>query len=677
MKTIIHSHALYVDDKELPLISGEIHYWRHASHYWDTLLDRVTELGLPLVSTYVCWDFHETAPGTFDFGSGNIPERDLPAFLEKARDHGLYVILRPGPYIYAEWKNLGIPDRVVSLPRLSNEFVAEAAQYLAALIEITRPWFATNGGPIVLWQADNEIDCMPHLYTTPLGLSHAAGDFQSFIARRYTSINELNHAWGTSYSSFAEAHPYTFYQPAPPAAHVRYSDWMAFRHEYNTRVAARMIELLVSLGVDLPLYLNSYPHQDSIDFKSFTERADLFGIDPYPSGNFQAEPDEFQRFIEKVAVLNAVAGTAYIAEFESGIWEGQQEYTSLLPPNHYRLMCTAAIAAGCKGWNWYMLAERDNWLYAPISNRGSVRNPLFSVFKDIVSVFHQMRPARLSRITDCAVTFDLMQNALRAVPRDDQARRALFSANIPYEFRDWRSGCVNTPLLFYSGPHWLCRAGQDSLYDYVNRGGTLVCFQTWPVTDDSLKPYCRLPIPEPDGILPCISAEIISGDSPIPVQSVLYWWQTVEGEALQAVRTSPPPTHDYTALHEKLEQGDTWTIGFIRPIGSGRLVVLGCEPTAALMRNLCSRLGYPPAVSTDIPGISTVLLRDNDRGDAFVAIMNHSSSFHICTISISLQAAKCMALFDKKELAAVSSDGLTMIRVPLEPFSAEIVQLLV
>src|SRR5690606_11376707 len=87
--------------KAVKLHSGEIHYARIPHDYWRHRLKMVKAMGLNTIATYVFWNYHEIAPGKWDFQTGN---RNLSEFLKIAKEEGLMVILRPGPYVCAEWE---------------------------------------------------------------------------------------------------------------------------------------------------------------------------------------------------------------------------------------------------------------------------------------------------------------------------------------------------------------------------------------------------------------------------------------------------------------------------------------------------------------------------------------------------------------------------------------------
>ncbi|XP_069769291.1 beta-galactosidase-like [Narcine bancroftii] len=86
-------------------ISGSIHYFRVPPIYWKDRLQKMYMAGLNAIQVYVAWNYHELTPGVFDF----TKSRDIESFLRLAHETGLLVILRPGPYICAEWDLGGLP----------------------------------------------------------------------------------------------------------------------------------------------------------------------------------------------------------------------------------------------------------------------------------------------------------------------------------------------------------------------------------------------------------------------------------------------------------------------------------------------------------------------------------------------------------------------------------------
>src|SRR5699024_7320006 len=95
----------YLDGKPFQIISGAIHYFRVVPEYWRDRLEKLKAMGANTVETYIPWNMHEPKKGEFHC-DGML---DIRKFVETARELGLYVILRPSPYICAEWEFGGLP----------------------------------------------------------------------------------------------------------------------------------------------------------------------------------------------------------------------------------------------------------------------------------------------------------------------------------------------------------------------------------------------------------------------------------------------------------------------------------------------------------------------------------------------------------------------------------------
>ncbi|KAM4897967.1 beta-galactosidase-1-like protein [Sylvia borin] len=138
-------------------ISGSIHYARVPRPAWRDRLLKMYMSGLNTVQVYVPWNYHETLPGVYDF-TGN---RDVEAFLDLTAELGLLVILRPGPYICAEWEMGGLPAWLLWKPdinlRTSNlAYLAAVDSWLHILLPKIKPRLYQQGGNIISVQVENE-----------------------------------------------------------------------------------------------------------------------------------------------------------------------------------------------------------------------------------------------------------------------------------------------------------------------------------------------------------------------------------------------------------------------------------------------------------------------------------------------------------------------------------------
>ncbi|XP_043851454.1 beta-galactosidase-1-like protein isoform X2 [Dromiciops gliroides] len=138
-------------------VSGSLHYSRVPSQLWSDRLHKMRMSGLNAVQVYVPWNYHEPQPGVYNF-QGN---RDLVAFLKAASKEDLLVILRPGPYICAEWEMGGLPSWLLRKPdivlRTSDpDFLAAVDSWFHVLLPMVHPWLYHNGGNIISVQVENE-----------------------------------------------------------------------------------------------------------------------------------------------------------------------------------------------------------------------------------------------------------------------------------------------------------------------------------------------------------------------------------------------------------------------------------------------------------------------------------------------------------------------------------------
>ncbi len=153
----ITNTAIEIDGKPVQIISGAIHYFRVHPEQWRDRLAKAVQMGLNCIETYFCWNLHEPAPGKYDF-SGIL---DFKRFITIAHELGLYVIVRPGPYICAEWENGGIPPWVMALPgcrlrRNNPVYMKAVTSWFDVLLPMLSLLQYTCGGPVIIAAVENE-----------------------------------------------------------------------------------------------------------------------------------------------------------------------------------------------------------------------------------------------------------------------------------------------------------------------------------------------------------------------------------------------------------------------------------------------------------------------------------------------------------------------------------------
>ncbi|MCX3062087.1 glycoside hydrolase family 35 protein [Streptomyces beihaiensis] len=144
-----------VDGAPVRLLSGALHYFRVHEEQWAHRLGMLRAMGLNCVETYVPWNLHEPRPGEV---------RDVAMvgrFLDAVRDAGMWAIVRPGPYVCAEWENGGLPHWVTGplgrrIRTGDEEFLAAVERWFGALMPYVVERQVDRGGPVIMVQVENE-----------------------------------------------------------------------------------------------------------------------------------------------------------------------------------------------------------------------------------------------------------------------------------------------------------------------------------------------------------------------------------------------------------------------------------------------------------------------------------------------------------------------------------------
>mmetsp|Transcript_19762 Transcript_19762/g.38148 ORF Transcript_19762/g.38148 Transcript_19762/m.38148 type:complete len:669 (-) Transcript_19762:190-2196(-) len=156
-KFTVEKDRFVLNGKPMQIKAGCIHYFRIPKPYWRDRLLRLRAMGLNAAQIYIPWNFHETEQGQYNF-EGN---RDVIEFIEEAQKAGLLVVLRPGPYICAEWEFGGFPywllkNGTITLRTDAEPYMSIAGGWYSFILNKVKPYLYSNGGPIVMVQVENE-----------------------------------------------------------------------------------------------------------------------------------------------------------------------------------------------------------------------------------------------------------------------------------------------------------------------------------------------------------------------------------------------------------------------------------------------------------------------------------------------------------------------------------------
>lgn len=150
-------NTFLLNGKPFVVKAAEVHYPRIPREYWEHRIEMCKALGMNTVCIYIFWNLHEQTPGNFDF-TGN---KDIAAFCRLAQKHGMYVIVRPGPYVCAEWEMGGLPwwllkNDSVQLRTQDPFYMKHVGQFMHEVGRQLSGLTIQKGGPIIMVQVENE-----------------------------------------------------------------------------------------------------------------------------------------------------------------------------------------------------------------------------------------------------------------------------------------------------------------------------------------------------------------------------------------------------------------------------------------------------------------------------------------------------------------------------------------
>jgi beta-galactosidase len=261
-----------LDGQPFRILSGAIHYFRVHPDLWADRIRKARQMGLNTVETYVAWNLHEPQPGAWQ-ADGAL---DLARFLRTVADEGMYAIVRPGPYICAEFDNGGLPSWLFTDPRVGvrrNEprYLAAVGAYLDRVHEIVAPLQIDLGGPVLLEQVENEYGAYGDdaEYLAALVERIRAGGITVPLTTvdqprpwmlRNGSLPQLHRT-----ASFGSRSPERLavlreHQPTGPLMCSEYWDgwfdsWGAFHHTTSAEEAAADLDALLATGASVNLYM--------------------------------------------------------------------------------------------------------------------------------------------------------------------------------------------------------------------------------------------------------------------------------------------------------------------------------------------------------------------------------------------------------------------------------------
>ena len=410
----ISHNQLVIDNVTQPqLFGGELQYFRLRGGYgrnipraevialWNKALDRMVEAKMNTVSFYIPWDFHEYAEGQFDFtgnvdedGDGNpdYPSRDLQTFFKLIEQHGIHrILVRPGPYINAEWGFLGFgavpewfhnkyPDshmrtsygwRTRLYDYHNPDFLRHSRLWFEALYKQVLKNQIGPGKPVVFLQLDNETNFQwQSIYNHDYG-PRAIHRYQQFLQEKYLDLAVLNrtHQRNWMHWSLIQA-------PVRPGENLAEDrDWYQFADQSIYSYLGEIRKIWQNIGVAEPQVLftlaesyNSVPNGllPNFAFRNSPASTGMMTVNLYPKTDEAGHPVLNSPFKADLDVKSAdSASDHYLGskqewvmgpEIQAGWWRG----TSVSAEARLQTYLTI-LGHGLKAFYVYYFNEGQNW----------------------------------------------------------------------------------------------------------------------------------------------------------------------------------------------------------------------------------------------------------------------------------------------------------------------------
>ena len=403
----IEGNKFIIGKEEYYPFAAEIHYFRVSKRFWSICFERIKKAGFRIISTCIPWNLHEISLNNFDFIGETDPRRDLVVFLELAREFGLKVILRAGPYVGAEWENGGYPqfifdnhdilarDSQNKLVEMVNNvkvkpgyvpsyrhpvFERHVKRYVYALSRVIKNYVYPKG-PVILLQLENQLS-FGHNYD-PFQADYSEHTLQNlfpeFLRNRYQDIQSLNREWKEKYKSFNEVKPPKVLKIKSTHHLIKYFDWIEFREQYLAGYLKSLRELFVSFQVSSSFFTNIFWNKNfSLPLNwHLLDKDEIFvGVDVGIRGG-EGMADTYLALHRHLRHFVACADFAWGSLLQNGHWSDSPEHQKkYLPvdPQLTQFVLVSSLSAGIKGFSHYMFVERDHWYGSPLGNDGAIQS---------------------------------------------------------------------------------------------------------------------------------------------------------------------------------------------------------------------------------------------------------------------------------------------------------------
>ncbi len=371
--------------KPVFVISGEIHYFRLDPKLWEKHLTLLKQSGANTTSTYIPWDWHEYEEGNFDFTGDTNPARNLIKYIKLCKKVGLDLIVKPGPYILAEYENQGLPAWLINkiskdahaldengniiahdlMSYLSDEYLYYSFLWYDKIMPIISEYQESYGGPIIMMQVCNEVGVFQWLSGRIDYNESVIKLYKEFLVDKYKTIENLNKTYGTDHSSFNKL--------SAPLGNIEtrqdycaYYDFHLFYRHYFALYLDVLIKKIKNFDINVQLTHNipgwiygnaaELPMLISTYEEIMRTRNDIvFGLDHIPEFvSFRNAHSDLA--CNKILEAMQPYGPVWAAEFQCG----SREHHVKSDAGDLETFYFASLAHGMKSFNYYMFSQGIN-----------------------------------------------------------------------------------------------------------------------------------------------------------------------------------------------------------------------------------------------------------------------------------------------------------------------------
>lgn len=692
-EVVLSKGRIMINGRAQLVSAGEVHYFRLSPGVWRDRLTKLRDAGLNTVTTYVPWLWHELKKGVFDFDGSSNPKRGLTAFIQLCHEMGLRLIVKPGPFCMAELKNEGIPSRIkeehpevrpttwdgkpistMTLDYLAPAFLAEVKIWYDAVMPVLSRYAASNGGPIIAVQLDNEIGMLSWVSNSPDLTDGVCEEFRLWVLNRYGEQQALvrigSHpgdpiAWAAAVRS-ASVNSLALHHDLGLFMRGRFARYVAKLSEYarqNGMTGPFIVNVHGTGGGrarNFPIGISQLCETWAGD-KQITAGSDLYLGD-------LTVTNVADLYVAN-AMLKATLGErpATALEFEAGTGNYGFDLGELYAPESVKLKTILSTAQGFRLLNYYMLAGGENPAFgtaedgidrlastgqlhgyaAPIAPDGQVNATYHAIAQAMASVngvrdllstseeendgfalglvlnhylseYHH--PASVERAAQVA---DLER--YRGMGPRDILTRALLLGGFSFPCVNLQAGLPQYPVIVLATGRTLGKQVQTNLAEFVLKGGKLLLVGLLPDCDD-------------DGETCTILGDALGLSSAGRVADTVRasgpYWPTVKAHSWVAPRPDQRVTEaQLLSVSSKCkcdvlltEIASRLPCAVAIEAGVGKAIVLGCDYPADLefYRLLMAALGVEPRwrlAGADGPGV-VVTSTVSEKGQRLIHMIN-------------------------------------------------------